>query len=104
MEASSALFVIAIFAGILATVHVLGLVFVIFALLQIRRSAQAVEVLAYQAQEELARIKDTSESVRDFAGALGSGWMKLLTMGAGALAAYFAGSRNGREKAQTAGT
>lgn len=69
---------IAICLVVLTLTHLAGLVLVIVALVQMKRSAEAVEVLAYQAQDQISKFGDTADRVRDFAGAMSSVWLKVL--------------------------
>ncbi|MEE8424234.1 MAG: hypothetical protein V3S11_00315 [Elusimicrobiota bacterium] len=80
---------IAYSVAVLATTHLLAMIFFVVVLLQIRKSAQAVEVLAYRTQEQIEKLNATTEKVRDFATSVQSGWLKILTVGVGALVAVW---------------
>ena len=71
---------IAVCVVLLTLIHLAGLVLLIYTLVQLQRSAQAVEVLAYSAQEQVTRLHDTAKRVHDFAGTVRSGWARLLTV------------------------
>lgn len=78
---------IAVCLGLLTVAHVTAAVVLIVALLQVRRAAEAAEVVAYQAQDQVARIGEATRKVEGLAGALGSGWVKV---GTGVLGVLFA--------------
>lgn len=67
----------------------IGLAFLIFTLLQLRHAAQAVEVVIYQLDDNLAQIREASHKLGDFASAVRSKWMRLLEAGIGAAAALW---------------
>lgn len=74
----------AICLGILTLIHLTGLVFIIFTLVQMRRSAEAVEVLAYQAQDQVEKINEATSGINNFVGSVQSGWIKIMTVLLGA--------------------
>jgi len=78
----------AVCIGILTLTHLIGLVIVIYTFAQMRRSAEAVEVLAYQAQDQVEKINEATGAISDFAGSVRSGWMKILTVAVGASADF----------------
>lgn len=80
---------IAYSVAVLAATHLLTMIFFVVVLLQIRKSAQAVEVLAYRTQEQVEKLNATTEKVREFAASVQSGWLKVLTVGIGALVAVW---------------
>lgn len=61
---------------LLTIAHVAAAVVAITVLLQVRRAAEAVEVVAYQAQDQVSRIGEATRRVEGLAGTLGSGWFK----------------------------
>lgn len=67
---------IAVCLALLTVAHVAAAVIAVMTLLQVRRAAEAVEVVAYQAQDQVARIGEATRKVEGLAGTLGSGWMK----------------------------
>lgn len=100
---------IAVSVAVLAATHLIAMIFFTVVLLQIRKSAQAVEVLAYKTQDQIEKLNATTEKVRDFAFSVQSGWLKVLTVGIGALVAVWPkiGRRNSSrpeatEKSKTA--
>lgn len=68
--------IITICLVLLTLAHVTAAVILVQALLQVRRAAQAVEVTAYQAQDQVSRIGEAARRVEGLAGVLGSGWVK----------------------------
>ena len=68
--------IIAVCLVLLTIAHVAAAVVAVVTLLQVRRAAEAVEVTAYQAQDQVARIGEATRKVEGLAGVLGSGWMK----------------------------
>ena len=80
---------------ILAATHLTALIFFAALLLQLRRSAQAVEVLAYRAQEQVERVGEATSKVKDLAGSLGSGWIRAAMIALSAAMAYWARGRRG---------
>lgn len=85
---------IAVCLGLLTAAHVVGAVFLVIALLQVRRAAEAVEVVAYQAQDQVARLGELTRKVEGVAGTLGSGWMKVGTAALGMAAAVWGARRS----------
>ena len=75
---------VAVCLGILTLIHLAGLIFIIYTLLQMRRSAEAVEVLAYQAQDQVEKINEATSGINKFVGSVQSGWIKILTVLIGA--------------------
>lgn len=67
---------IAVCLALLTVAHVAAAVIAVMTLLQVRRAAEAVEVVAYQAQDQVARIGEATRKVEGLAGTLGSGWVK----------------------------
>lgn len=88
----------AICIGILTVTHVIGLVFVIYTLAQMRRSAEAVEVLAYQAQDQVEKINEATTQINSFAGSVRSGWMKIATIGLGAAVEFMSRIKQTKQK------
>jgi len=78
---------IAVCIGILTLVHVAAFCLLIVALSNLNRASQAVESLAYRAQDQLSNVEGAVQKVRDFA-QWTSGWPKILSVlfGAGAAA------------------
>ncbi len=74
----------AICISILTLTHLAGLIFIIYTLLQMRRSAEAVEVLAYQAQDQVEKINEATSGINNFVGSVQSGWIKIMTVLLGA--------------------
>jgi hypothetical protein len=68
--------IIAVCLVLLTIAHVSAAVVAVVVLLQVRRAAEAVEVVAYQAQDQVSRIGEATRKVEGIAGALGSGWVK----------------------------
>ncbi len=75
--------------GILTLTHLCGLILLIATLIQLRRSAQAFEVLAYQAQDEMEKMSAATKRAADFAGLLSSNWLRAGVVGLGALFALW---------------
>ncbi|MFH2202350.1 MAG: hypothetical protein ABIJ96_04505 [Elusimicrobiota bacterium] len=88
----------AVCLGILTLTHVLGLVFIIYTLSQMRRSSEAIEVLAYQAQEQVERLSEATSRINDFAGNVRSGWIKVMTVGIGATVDFLSRMRQRDKK------
>lgn len=86
----------AVCVGILTLTHLIALVVLLMTLAQVRRSAEAVEVLAYQAQDQVEKISDAAARICDFAGSVRSGWIKLMTIAIGASADFL--TRMGKRK------
>lgn len=68
--------IIAVCLVLLTIAHVAAAVVAVVVLLQVRRAADAVEVVAYQAQDQVSRIGEATRKVEGLAGTLGSGWVK----------------------------
>lgn len=85
---------IAVFLGLLTAAHLAAAVFLILAALQLRRTAEAVEVVAYQAQDQVARFGEAARKVEGLTGLLGSGWMKAATAALGVAAALWSAKRS----------
>jgi len=81
----------AVCIGILTLTHLCGLVLLVATLIQLRRSAQAFEVLAYQAQDEMEKMGTATRRVADFASILNSHWIKAGVLGLGTLFAIWPG-------------
>jgi hypothetical protein len=79
----------AVCIGILTLTHLCGLVLLVATLIQLRRSAQAFEVLAYQAQDEMEKMSTATKRAADFAGLLSSGWLRAGMLGLGTLFALW---------------
>ncbi len=77
--------------GVLTLTHLCGLVLLVATLIQLRRSAQAFEVLAYQAQDEMEKMGSATKNVADFVSILNSTWIKAGVLGIGALFALWPG-------------
>jgi hypothetical protein len=71
--------------GLLTLIHLIALVMLIAVLLQLRRSALAVETLALDAQTQVAKLGTAADRVREFASGLRSGWLGAFLAGLGAL-------------------
>ena len=84
---------IAVCLGVLTLAHVTGAVVLVAALLQVRRAAQAVEVAAYKAQDQVERIGEATSRVSSLAGTLGSGWVKAGTAALGMVLAVWSARR-----------
>ena len=91
---------IAICVGVLTVVHLIALIIWAVTAVQMRRAAQAVEVLAYRAQDQLVRLGTTTESVRDFAASLRSVWLRAFTAALEAITAIWS-RRKDAEKVHT---
>lgn len=68
--------IIAVCLALLTVAHVAAAIVAVVVLLQVRRAAEAVEVVAYQAQDQVSRIGEATRKVEGIAGTLGSGWVK----------------------------
>lgn len=88
---------IAVCVGILTLTHLVGLCLIIYTLVQVHRSAEAVEVLAYQTQDQVEKFGSAAERMRDLAITLNSGWVRGVALGLSALFAFW--SRQRRAKA-----
>ena len=85
---------IAVCLGLLTVAHIAGAVFLIVTLLQVRRAADAIEVAAYQAQDQVARVGEATRKVTGMADMLGSGWMKAGTAALGVIFAPWSARRS----------
>lgn len=72
---------IAVCLAILTVTHVAALVFLAVALHQVKRGAEAVEVLAYKAREQVETVGSATQRLHDFAGSLRSPWVRTLMLG-----------------------
>lgn len=86
---------IAFCMGVIMLVLLVWTGFIVYVLLQVRRTAMAAEALAYEAREQVARLRAATDLVREAAAMSGSGWMKIVGALAGAGAALWA-ARRGR--------
>ena len=84
---------IAVCLGILTLTHLVALILLLYTMVQVHRSARAVEVLAYEAHDQVERFNAASRKLRDFAGTVRSGWMRVLTLGLGAIVTLWPGSK-----------
>lgn len=75
-----------------------GLGFLACALLQVRRAALAVEALAYDLGESVARVRSATGKLCDFATGVRSGWLRTLEAAAGAAAALWPKRTDGRRE------
>ena len=73
----------AVCAGILTLTHLIGVVILIVTLIQVRRAAESVEVLAYRAQDQVSKVEDATDKLRTFAGTLRVGWVQTLAAALG---------------------
>ncbi|MFH1726769.1 MAG: hypothetical protein ABII00_19340 [Elusimicrobiota bacterium] len=80
---------IAVCLGILTLTHLVALVLLLYTMIQVHRSARAVEVLAYEAHDQVERFNTATKKLSDFAGTVRSGWMRVLTLGLGAVVALW---------------
>ena len=85
---------IAVCLGIITLILLIGSVGLIYTLFQIKRTAMAVEALAYEAGDHMRRWREVSERVREFAGAARSGWVRALALGIGLAGALWARRRS----------
>lgn len=87
---------IAVCLAILTLTHLTAFVLVGIAVWQIRRTAQAMEVLTYEAREEVVRLREATERVGHLAGSLDGRWVRRLTLGASAAAFLWRRLRAGK--------
>ncbi|HAH06070.1 MAG TPA: hypothetical protein DCM05_06000 [Elusimicrobia bacterium] len=80
---------IAFCMGVIMLVLLVWTGFIIYVLLQVRRTALAAEALAYEAREQVARLREATSLVHQVATLAGSGWMKILGAAVGAAAALW---------------
>lgn len=66
---------IATCVGIITVLLAVGLGLWVGTLLQIRRTAEALEVLAYEARGQLGRLRAAADGVGRIAGTMGSSWL-----------------------------
>ncbi|MBI4349675.1 MAG: hypothetical protein HY553_22760 [Elusimicrobia bacterium] len=66
-----------------------GMVALILAAVQVRRTAQAVEVKVYEVGDHVDRLRDVAAAAGNFAGILRSPWMKGLGLALGAATTYY---------------
>lgn len=85
---------IAICLGLLTAAHIAGAIALIVALCKVQRAAEAVEVAAYQAQDQVARVGEATRRVTGLADMLGSGWMKATTAALGVVLALWSARRS----------
>src|SRR5687767_6072692 len=81
--------------GILTAVHLAALIFWIVVAVQMRRAAQAVEVLAYRTNDQVERLGEATHRVGDFAGVFRAGWLRALTVAFGVAATVWGRRRSG---------
>ncbi|MEK9144059.1 MAG: hypothetical protein AAB339_00445 [Elusimicrobiota bacterium] len=84
---------IAVCLGIITLILLIGSVGLLYTLFQIKRTAMAVEALAYEAGDQIRNWRSVSERVSEFAAATRSGWVRALAVGVGVAAALWAKSR-----------
>lgn len=84
---------IAVCLGLLTAAHIAAAVVLIMTLMQVRRAAEAAEVVAYQAQDQVGRFAEAARKAESLAGALGSGWTKLGTAALGIIFALWSARR-----------
>jgi hypothetical protein len=69
----------------LTLTHLAALVFLAVALLQVKRSAEAAEALAYRAREQVETVGCATRRLQDFAGSLSSNWVRTMILGLSAV-------------------
>ncbi|MDE2293172.1 MAG: hypothetical protein KGL53_13910 [Elusimicrobia bacterium] len=84
---------IAVCLAVLTLAHLAAAVFIVIAVVDLRRAARAVEVAAYEAQEQVGRIGDATRRVGGIAEMLSSGWVKAGTALLGAALALWTARR-----------
>lgn len=84
---------IAVCLGLLTAAHIAAAVVLINTLMQVRRAAEAAEVVAYQAQDQVGRFADAARKAENLAGVLGSGWAKIGTAALGVILALWGARR-----------
>jgi hypothetical protein len=80
---------IAVCLAVLTLTHLTAFIILVVVLLQVRRSALAVEAAAGEAHDQLIRIGGATQKLCDFAGTVRSGWLRALTLGLGALSSFW---------------
>ncbi len=83
--------------GVLTLTHLVGLVLLVATLIQVQRSAAAMESLAKRAQKNVERLEESAQRMRNFAETVGSGWMKAVMLGLGAIVEFWP---HGKSKGQ----
>ncbi|MFA5139421.1 MAG: hypothetical protein WC728_09330 [Elusimicrobiota bacterium] len=81
----------------LTLTHLAAFVFLAVALLQVKRSAEAVEILAYRAREQVETVGSATRRLHDFAGSLSSNWVRTLALGLSAAFGIWSWRRARRE-------
>ena len=66
-----------------------GMISLILAALQVRRTAQAVEVKVYEVGDHIDRLRDATAAAGNFAEMLRSPWLKGLGLALGAATTYY---------------
>ena len=66
-----------------------GAIFVILAAVQVRRTAQALEVKVYEVGDDLDRLRDVASAAGNLAGIFRSPWVKGLGLALGAATTYY---------------
>jgi len=89
---------IAVCLGIITIVLLAWVALAVVVLLQVRRTALAVEAAAYAAKDQIGRLREATDKVYGLAGLASSGWVKALALGVGAAAAYWARRRHHQDE------
>jgi hypothetical protein len=81
-----AVWLIAACLGAITVLLAVWLGFLLYVLIQLRRTALAVEALAYTVRHHVDRLQETAEIFRDYGR---SGWGQALAIGLGSAFAYW---------------
>lgn len=79
--------------GLIALGVWVGVGFLIYALLQVRRAAAAVEVLAYDLGDSVSNVRRATEGLVRVSDFVRSGWMRAFESAFGAAASLWTGRR-----------
>ena len=71
--------------GLITLALWIGLVIFVVAFLELRRTLQALEALAYQLMESAERLRSASSKIEDFTQHVRSGWMRAFEVAVGAV-------------------
>lgn len=71
--------------GLITLALWIGLALFFLAFLEMRRTLQALEALAYQLMESAERLRNASSKIEDFTHHVRSGWMRAFEVAVGAV-------------------
>ncbi len=75
--------------GLITLALWIGLAVFFVAFLELRRTLQALEALAYQLMESAERLRNASSKIEDFTQHVRSGWMRAFEVAVGAVQTFW---------------